>query len=91
MIARPTSYRHRSRAAPLSSVLKVGGGQAVAAMAYGTETVPKVDKIFGPGNQWVTAAKMLVQNDTDALVSIDMPAGPSEVLVSRSCTRTTLD
>jgi len=50
-------------------------------MAYGTKTVPKVDKIFGPGNQWVTAAKMLVQNDTDALVSIDMPAGPSEVLV----------
>ncbi|KII95118.1 hypothetical protein PLICRDRAFT_202590 [Plicaturopsis crispa FD-325 SS-3] len=64
-----------------SAVLKAGGGQAVAAMAYGTQTVPKVDKIFGPGNQWVTAAKMLVQNDTDALVSIDMPAGPSEVLV----------
>ncbi|GLB33881.1 putative histidine biosynthesis trifunctional protein [Lyophyllum shimeji] len=64
-----------------SAVLKAGGAQAVAAMAYGTETVPKVDKIFGPGNQWVTAAKMLVQNDTDALVSIDMPAGPSEVLV----------
>ena len=67
-----------------SAVLKAGGGQAVAAMAYGTETVPKVDKIFGPGNQWVTAAKMLVQNDTDALISIDMPAGPSEVLVSGS-------
>lgn len=65
-----------------SAILKAGGAQAVAAMAYGTETVPKVDKIFGPGNQWVTAAKMLVQNDTDALVSIDMPAGPSEVLVS---------
>jgi len=65
-----------------SAVLKAGGAQAVAAMAYGTETCPKVDKIFGPGNQWVTAAKMLVQNDTDALVSIDMPAGPSEVLVS---------
>ncbi|KAF9055388.1 histidine biosynthesis trifunctional-protein [Hymenopellis radicata] len=64
-----------------SAVLKAGGAQAVAAMAYGTETCPKVDKIFGPGNQWVTAAKMLVQNDTDALVSIDMPAGPSEVLV----------
>ncbi|KZT62193.1 histidine biosynthesis trifunctional-protein [Calocera cornea HHB12733] len=62
-------------------ILKAGGGQAVAAMAYGTETVPKVDKIFGPGNQWVTAAKMLVQNDTEALVAIDMPAGPSEVLV----------
>lgn len=65
-----------------SAILKAGGAQAVAAMAYGTATVPKVDKIFGPGNQWVTAAKMLVQNDTDALVSIDMPAGPSEVLVS---------
>ena len=65
-----------------SAILKAGGAQAVAAMAYGTKTVPKVDKIFGPGNQWVMAAKMLVQNDTDALVSIDMPAGPSEVLVS---------
>lgn len=64
-----------------SAILKAGGAQAVAALAFGTETVPKVDKIFGPGNQWVTAAKMLVQNDTDALVSIDMPAGPSEVLV----------
>lgn len=64
-----------------SAVLRAGGAQAVAALAYGTDTVPKVDKIFGPGNQWVTAAKMLVQNDTDALVSIDMPAGPSEVLV----------
>src|SRR6201999_3815688 len=65
-----------------SAILKAGGAQAIAALAYGTESVPKVDKIFGPGNQWVTAAKMLVQNDTDALVSIDMPAGPSEVLVS---------
>ncbi|EGO01957.1 hypothetical protein SERLA73DRAFT_120609 [Serpula lacrymans var. lacrymans S7.3] len=64
-----------------STIVVAGGAQAVAALAYGTETVPKVDKIFGPGNQWVTAAKMLVQNDTDALVSIDMPAGPSEVLV----------
>ncbi|KAH9035271.1 histidine biosynthesis trifunctional-protein [Lactarius hengduanensis] len=64
-----------------SAVLKAGGAQAVAALAYGTQTVPKVDKIFGPGNQWVTAAKMLVQNDTYALVAIDMPAGPSEVLV----------
>lgn len=63
-------------------ILKAGGAQAVGAMAYGTESVPKVDKIFGPGNQWVTAAKMLVQNDTEALVAIDMPAGPSEVLVS---------
>ena len=70
-----------------SAILKAGGAQAIAALAYGTESVPKVDKIFGPGNQWVTAAKMLVQNDTDALVSIDMPAGPSEVLVSRSLLR----
>ncbi len=65
-----------------SVILKAGGAQAVAAMAYGTEEVPKVDKIFGPGNQWVTAAKMVVQNDTNALVGIDMPAGPSEVMVS---------
>ncbi|KAH7887676.1 histidine biosynthesis trifunctional-protein [Phlebopus sp. FC_14] len=69
------------------AILRAGGAQAIAALAYGTETCPKVDKIFGPGNQWVTAAKMLVQNDTEALVSIDMPAGPSEVLViaDRSC------
>lgn len=66
----------------VTCILKAGGAQAVGAMAYGTDEVPKVDKIFGPGNQWVTAAKMLVQNDTDALVAIDMPAGPSEVLVS---------
>ncbi|KAI6047392.1 histidine biosynthesis trifunctional-protein [Pisolithus marmoratus] len=63
------------------AILRAGGAQAVAALAYGTQTCPKVDKIFGPGNQWVTAAKMFVQNDTEALVSIDMPAGPSEVLV----------
>ncbi|KAI9498697.1 histidinol dehydrogenase-domain-containing protein [Zychaea mexicana] len=64
-----------------SHVLLAGGAQAVAAMAYGTQTVPKVDKICGPGNQYVTAAKMVAQNDTSCLVSIDMPAGPSEVLV----------
>lgn len=64
-----------------SALLCAGGAQAVAAMAYGTESCPKVDKIFGPGNQFVTAAKMLLQNDFDALVSIDMPAGPSEVLI----------
>ena len=64
------------------AILRAGGAQAVAALAYGTQTCPKVDKVFGPGNQWVTAAKMYVQNDTEALVSIDMPAGPSEVLVS---------
>lgn len=63
------------------SIVLAGGAQAVAAMAYGTESVTKVDKILGPGNQFVTAAKMLVSNDTNAGVGIDMPAGPSEVLV----------
>ncbi|KAJ5167223.1 Histidine biosynthesis trifunctional protein [Penicillium canariense] len=63
------------------SIVLAGGAQAVAAMAYGTESVSKVDKILGPGNQFVTAAKMFVSNDTSAGVGIDMPAGPSEVLV----------
>ena len=63
------------------SIILAGGAQAISAMAYGTESVTKVDKILGPGNQFVTAAKMLVSNDTTAAVSIDMPAGPSEVLV----------
>ena len=63
-----------------SVLLKAGGAQAVAAMAFGTGSVPKADKIFGPGNQYVTAAKLIVQN-SDAQVAIDMPAGPSEVLV----------
>lgn len=63
------------------SIVLAGGAQAVAAMAYGTESITKVDKILGPGNQFVTAAKMHVSNDTSAGVSIDMPAGPSEVLV----------
>lgn len=63
------------------SIVLAGGAQAVAAMAYGTPSISKVDKILGPGNQFVTAAKMLVANDTSAGVSIDMPAGPSEVLV----------
>lgn len=58
-------------------VFKTGGAQAVAAMAYGTETVPAVDKIFGPGNRYVTKAKEMVSRK----VAIDMPAGPSEVLV----------
>ncbi|MFU8860218.1 MAG: histidinol dehydrogenase [Cyclonatronaceae bacterium] len=66
--------------AGISKVLLAGGAQAVAALAYGTESVPKVDKILGPGNQYVTAAKMLLQN-SEAMISIDMPAGPSEVLV----------
>ena len=63
------------------SIVLAGGAQAVAAMAYGTESISKVDKILGPGNQFVTAGKMIVSNDTTAGVSIDMPAGPSEVLV----------
>ena len=63
------------------AIVLAGGAQAVAALAYGTASVPKVDKILGPGNQFVTAGKMLVSNDTSAGVSIDMPAGPSEVLV----------
>lgn len=68
------------------SILLAGGAQAVAALAYGTETVPKVDKILGPGNQYVTAAKMFVSTDMNARVSIDMPAGPSELLVIADCT-----
>ncbi len=63
----------------IDRIYLVGGAQAVAAMAYGTESIPKVNKIFGPGNQFVTKAKSLIQGMTD--VSIDMPAGPSEVLV----------
>ena len=63
------------------SIVLAGGAQAVAAMAYGTQSISKVDKILGPGNQFVTAGKMIVSNDTTAGVSIDMPAGPSEVLV----------
>jgi histidinol dehydrogenase len=62
----------------VTEIYKVGGAQAIAAMAYGTESVPKVYKIFGPGNQYVTKAKEIVQGDG---LAIDMPAGPSEVLV----------
>ena len=62
----------------IKNIYKIGGVQAIAAMAFGTETVPKVYKIFGPGNQYVTAAKQLVQQTG---VAIDMPAGPSEVCV----------
>ena len=66
--------------AGVSEIFKVGGAQAIAAMAYGTESVPKVRKIFGPGNAWVTSAKTQVAADP-AGAAIDMPAGPSEVLV----------
>ena len=68
------------------SLVLAGGAQAVAALAYGTASIAKVDKILGPGNQFVTAAKMLVANDTTARVAIDMPAGPSEVLVVADAT-----
>ncbi len=64
----------------IEQVFKVGGAQAIAALAYGTHSVPKVAKIFGPGNAWVTAAKQLVAADP-AGAALDMPAGPSEVLV----------
>ena len=66
-------------------VFKLGGAQAIAAMAYGTQSVPKVDKIFGPGNSWVTAAKLLVANDPEG-AALDLPAGPSEVLVVADAT-----
>src|SRR5450759_2075630 len=62
----------------ITEIFKAGGAQGIAAMAYGTESIPKVYKIFGPGNQYVTKAKELVQQDG---IAIDMPAGPSEVLV----------
>lgn len=67
----------------IRKIYKVGGAQAVAAMAYGTESVPRVDKIFGPGNQYVTTAKQLLGNRQ---VAIDMPAGPSEVMVMADST-----
>ncbi len=69
-----------ARLCGIERVFKLGGAQAVAAMAYGTESVPKVDKIFGPGNSWVTAAKQIVSADARG-AALDMPAGPSEVLV----------
>ena len=62
----------------VTEIFKVGGAQAIAALAYGTESIPQVDKIFGPGNQFVTKAKELVQKNG---IAIDLPAGPSEVLV----------
>lgn len=69
-----------ARRAGVDTVFKLGGAQAIAAMAYGTDSVPRVARIFGPGNAWVTAAKTLVAMDP-AGAAIDMPAGPSEVLV----------
>lgn len=64
----------------IEAVYLVGGAQAVAAMAYGTESIPAVDKIYGPGNAWVTEAKLQVSRDPDG-AALDLPAGPSEVLV----------
>lgn len=69
---------YAARRCGVGAVYKTGGAQAVAAMAYGTESIPKVDKIFGPGNRYVTAAKQLVSCRN---TSIDMSAGPSEVMV----------
>jgi histidinol dehydrogenase len=74
-----------ARLCGIERVFKLGGAQAVAAMAYGTASVPKVDKIFGPGNSWVTAAKQLVAADARG-AALDLPAGPSEVLVVADAT-----
>ncbi len=69
---------YAAQVAGVTDIFKAGGAQAIAAMAYGTQSIPRVFKIFGPGNQYVTAAKQLVQLDG---LAIDMPAGPSEVCV----------
>ena len=69
-----------ARTAGIDRIFRIGGAQAIAAMAYGTESVPKVDKVFGPGNSWVTEAKTQVDLDPDGATR-DYPAGPSEVLV----------
>ena len=71
---------YAARLTGVRRVFKLGGAQAVAAMAYGTESVPKCDKLFGPGNAWVTEAKLQASSDPEG-AAIDMPAGPSEVLV----------
>jgi histidinol dehydrogenase len=86
VLCTPTQRDHKIHPAVLfaanlcgiQQIFKTGGAQAIGAMAYGTETIPRVWKIFGPGNTWVTAAKTLVSLDG---VAIDMPAGPSEVCV----------
>ncbi len=74
----PPAILYAAQLTGITKIIKTGGAQAIAALAYGTESVPKVFKIFGPGNQYVTAAKQLVQQDG---LAIDMPAGPSEVCV----------
>jgi histidinol dehydrogenase len=73
----PASMAYVAKKLNLDCVFLVGGAQAIAAMAYGTESIPRVEKIFGPGNRFVTHAKLLVQSD----VAIDLPAGPSELLI----------
>ncbi|HJU45983.1 MAG TPA: histidinol dehydrogenase, partial [Chitinophagaceae bacterium] len=74
---------YAARLVGITKIYKVGGIQAIGAMVYGTEIIPQVYKIFGPGNQYVTCAKQLVQRDG---VAIDMPAGPSEVAVYADAT-----
>jgi histidinol dehydrogenase len=69
-----------ARKTGIERVFKLGGAQAIAAMAYGTESIPKCDKLFGPGNAWVTTAKMMVANDP-AGAAVDLPAGVTEVMV----------
>ncbi|SFS15030.1 histidinol dehydrogenase [Dyella sp. OK004] len=71
---------YAARVTGVHKVFKLGGAQAIAAMAYGTASVPRCDKLFGPGNAWVTEAKLQVSGDPEG-AAIDMPAGPSEVLV----------
>ena len=71
---------YAARTAGVDTVFRVGGAQAIAAMAYGTESIPRVAKVFGPGNAWVTAAKTQVAADPNG-AALDLPAGPSEVLV----------
>lgn len=71
---------YAARLCGIENVFRIGGAQAIAAMAYGTQTIPKVDKIFGPGNAYVTEAKLQVSRDPDG-AAMDMPAGPSEVCV----------
>ncbi|WP_299789005.1 histidinol dehydrogenase [uncultured Shewanella sp.] len=72
---------YAAKACGITEIFQVGGAQAIAALAFGTESVPAVDKIFGPGNRYVTEAKRIVSQDSRCVVSIDMPAGPSEVLL----------
>ncbi|MEO8012040.1 MAG: histidinol dehydrogenase [Dokdonella sp.] len=71
---------YAARLCGIQTVFKIGGAQAIAAMAYGTESVPRCDKLFGPGNVWVTEAKLQAAADPDGAAA-DMPAGPSEVMV----------